>query len=207
MDSEALIKWKTELEAKLANTERQLSELGSEREKIRSQLGAIATLLPSIEGRTINQILPIATASEADSMSDFLSNLKKEGWSIIRKSKRQSYIASRKGQSVSLWLKFSRFHENFGRYWLGINPKTLEQMSKEKGGVILLAETSSRYFCFTFAQLRRLLNGATETPTGQKFHIRGRNGLWELLPVGTGEWTDITRFYGTQGLREIGLGD
>jgi hypothetical protein len=207
VDKTLLRKWQSELEANLVSVEKQLSGLEIERQKIRAQLGALATLLPATEGEIINQASHVATTSEADSMSDFLSNLKKEGWSIIPKSKRQSYIASRKGQSVNLWFKFSRLHEFIGRYWFGINPKTLEEMSKEKGGVILLLGTSSRYFCFTFTQLQRLLNGATETRTGQKFHIREHQGRWELLPAGTGEWTDITRFYGTQGLREIGLGD
>ena len=147
MDKTLLREWQSELEANLVSVEKQISGLELERQKIKAQLGAIATLLPPTEGEIINQVSPVATASEADSISDFLLKLKKEGWSITpKKGKRQSYIASRKGQSFYLWFKFSRLYEN-GRYWLGINPNTLEEMSKEKGGVISKGKGVYIYSC------------------------------------------------------------
>ncbi|MFC1933170.1 hypothetical protein ACFLXU_06065 [Chloroflexota bacterium] len=209
MDKEVLIKWKSELETNLANLEKRLSELELERWKIREQLGAVATLLSTTDGGGITkQGGSITLLTESDAIAGFFSSLKGQGWSIAHKGGRLSrYIASRGDQRTNLWIKFSMYHEAVDSYWFGIGPEHLESLTNENGGVILLLGTSNRYICFPFAKLRELLRGATKAKTGQKFKVWERGEQVRLLPAGTGEWTDITRFYGTQGLQEISLRD
>ena len=202
MDKEILLKWKPELEANLADLERQISQLNTERVKIQSQLAAVGTLLSATGKVMANQTI----STEPDATSNFLSSLKMRGWSISYTHKRANiHIASRMGESINLWTKFSRHHERPDGYWFGITPDSLAVMINEKGGVALLLGTPNDYVCFSFKKLQELLHGATPAKTGQKFYIRKRGGKVELLPIGTDQWIDVSPFVGTDGLKGIGL--
>jgi len=204
-----LFKWKSDLEAKLAEIEEQISALESERRRVREQLGAMSTLLSTTEGReVIESGSSNMGLTEVDAIADFLSSLKGKGWSITRRSGRlNSYRVSRGGQTATLWIKFSMYHQAVDSYWFGIGPENLESLTNEGGGVILLLGTSDRYLCFPFTQLQELLRGATKAKTGQKFKVRERKGQIQLQPAGTGEWIDVSSFFSSGDLRKIELAD
>lgn len=208
METATLIKWRTELQESLAELDKRISELEAERRRRREQLDAINLLLSPVNAKGISDRGNRIVSTEVDAMTDFLSKLKEKGWFITQKSGRlKAYTANRDREMITLWMKFSHYDERASSYWFGISPERLKEMSNEKGGVILLLDTSNKYLCFTFAKLLELLYEASDTKTGRKFHIRERQGQVELLPTGTGEWVNVSRFFGVTGLQKAGIAD
>jgi len=209
MDNTMLIKWKSELEETLTSIEKKISGFESERHRIREQIGALATLLSDTEQiKTPEARKNLSNVTEADAVTGFLSILKGHGWSISRAGgKRKTYVASQKGKIINIWIKYSSLNLNLNKYWFGVSPEELERIKNLNGGVILLLGASNKHISFTFRRLQDLLQGATKAKTGQKFVIQEYLGSWRLLPGGTGEWKDVSQFYGEQGGREIGLSD
>ena len=94
-----------------------------------------------------------------------------------------------------MWIKFSKLHETTGQYWFGISPGSLQSKVNQKGGVILLLGNANHYLCLPFSKLYDLLQGATETETGQKFQIYEDSIKFSILPGGTNNWIDISKYY------------
>ncbi|MFC1910961.1 hypothetical protein ACFLXC_06800, partial [Chloroflexota bacterium] len=125
-------------------------------------------------------------------------------WSVGKHGGRtNNYIANRSGQSVELWIKFSKLSEISGQYWFGVNPAHLENRN---GGVVLLLGTHQQYICLPFSKLREMLEGSKNTKTGQKFQVKQKIGQTELQPAGIGgKWIDVTSYLNGEGLKRIGI--
>lgn len=199
MDKTQLAKWKGEMEMQLAEVEKQLTVIEKERAVLKAKLGAVTTLLSPTE-----EITAIENYEVRDPVGAFIADLKVNGWSVGKHGgKTKRYDANRGGQSVELWIKFSKLHEVLGRYWFGVNPAHLENRN---GGVILLLGTHKKYICLPFTKLHEMLKGSKNTPTGQKFLVRQKSGQVELQPAGTGgKWINVTLYLNGEGLKKIGI--
>lgn len=208
MDRGTLLAWKSELENSLAQLEKNMSKLEYELRGVKEKLRAINTLLAETNGDK-SERQDITSRAEVAVIADFLSILRRKGWSIDGKTgQQQIYTAQRGGQTQNLWVKYSSFHEKNDFYWFGIDPKSLEELSAQAGGVVLLLlDQEFRYLSFAFAKFRELLEGATHAKTGQKFHVKEKGSRILLNPAGTGKWIDVSAFEGEQGLRRLGLAD
>jgi hypothetical protein len=199
MDRTQLDKWKEELESELAIVEKQLAEMEKKRAVLKTKLGAVGTLLSPMENVTVPP-----DYDGKDPVGEFIVDLKTKGWSFEREGgKTNIYIANRGGNSVGLWIKFSKLSEVTGNYWFGVNPDLLKN---KDGGVILLLGTHQQYVCISFTKLHELLEGSKNTKTGQKFQIRQKGGRVELQPAGFGgKWIDVTSYLNGEGLKKIGI--
>ena len=63
--------------------------------------------------------------------------------------------------------------------------------------------SSDSYLCFPFSRLLELLEGATETKTGQKFQIQEKGGQYSMQPGGTNKWIEVSTFH--KSLDSIGI--
>ena len=200
MDKTQLAKWKREIEMQLAEVEKQLTVIEKKRAVLKAQLGAVTTLLSPTE-----EITAIENYEVRDPVGAFIADLKVNGWSVGKHGgKAKRYDANRGGQSVELWIKFSKLHEVLGRYWFGVNPAHLENRN---GGVILLLGTHKKYICLPFTKLHEMLEGSKNTQAGQKeFLVRQEGGQVELQPAGTGgKWINVTSYLNGGGLKRIGI--
>lgn len=200
MDKTQLAKWKRDIEMQLAEVEKQLTVIERKRAVLKAKLGAVTTLLSPTE-----EITAIENYEVRDPVGEFIADLKVNGWSVWKHGghgvRANHYDASRGGQSVELWIKFSKLSEVSGRYWFGMNPVHLENRN---GGVILLLGTHKKYICLPFTKLHEMLEGSKITPTGQKFLVRQKSGQVELQPAG-GKWIQVTSYLNEEGLKRIGI--
>ncbi len=204
MDKSMLIKWKSELETQLSELEKKIATSQLERTKVVDQVGAVSRLLSSMNVGGTPEKLHLKSQSEAAVTTEFLSKLEQSGWSVEHRHGRTNiYGASRGGDSVEIWIKFSVCHEATGKYWFGISPDGLKYKASQKGGVVLMLGVSDRYLCFPFSKLYELLKGATETRTGQKFQIQEKSSQFSIQPGGTNNWIDVSASYND--LSSIGL--
>ncbi len=200
MDNTQLAKWKREMEMQLAEVEKQLTGIEKERAALKAKLGAVTTLLSPAE-----EITAIENYEARDLIGAFIADLKVNGWSVGKHGgKIRSYDANRGGQSVELWIIFSKLHEVSERYWFGVNPDHLENRN---GGVILLLGTHKKYICLPFTKLQEILEGSKNTRAGHKlFHVRQKSGQVELQPAGIGgKWINVTAYLNGEGLKRIGI--
>jgi len=204
MDKSMLIKWKSELEAQLSELEKKIATLQLERNQVADQVGAISKLISPMTVQETPERLQSRSQGEAAVTTEFLSKLERSGWSIVHGHGRTNiYGASRGGDSVEMWIKFSVCHKATGKYWFGISPDVLKSMTSQKGGVVLILGASDRYLSFPFSKLCELMKGATEARTGQKFQIEERSGRFFIQPGGTNNWIDVSAYYND--LNIIGL--
>ena len=204
MNEALLTQWRNDLESQLSELEKKISTLQLERNKINTQLGAVVKLLSTINTEKTIEEPKFKNQGESEATIEFISRLERLGWSVDHiQGRTKTYEVSRGDKRVELWLKFSVCNDPTGRYWFGIAPEDLNARRSRKGGVIILLGASDRYLCFPFAKLLELLNGSTNTRTGQKFHILEKSGHFSMLPVGTGEWIEVSSYYGN--LSIIGL--
>lgn len=203
MDKVQLAKWKRELEMQLAEVEKQLTVIEKKRAVLKAQLAAVTTLLSPTE-----EITAIENYEVRDPVGAFIADLKVDGWSVWKHEghgvRTNHYGANRGGQSVELWIKFSKLSEVSRRYWFGVDPAYLENRN---GGVILLLGTHKKYICLPFTKLHEMLEGSKNTRSGQKlFEVRQKSGQVELQPAGTGgKWINVTSYLNGEGLKIIGI--
>ena len=199
MDKTQLAKWKREMEMQLAEVEKQLTVIERKRAVLKAKLGAVTTLLSPTE-----EITAIENYEVRDPVGAFIADLKVNGWSVGKHGgKAKRYDANRGGQSVELWIKFSKLSEVSGRYWFGVNPAHLEN---KYGGVILLLGTHKKYICLPFTKLHEMLEGSKNTAIGQKFLVRQKSGQVELQPAGIGgKWINVSSYLNGEGLKRIGI--
>jgi hypothetical protein len=199
MDKIQLAKWKQELESELVEVEKQLTEIEKKRSVLKTQLGAVTTLLSPAE-----QMQVIEEYDTTDYKASFITELKMKGWSVQKQGGNNSnYIAKRSGYGAILWVKFSELSKVTGNYWFGVNPEHLEN---KNGGVVLLLGNHQQYVCLPFTKLHEMLEGSKNTKTGQKFQVKQKSGRVELQPAGLGgKWIDITPYLNGDGLKKIGI--
>ena len=195
MDKILLTKWRSELDMQLTEIEKKISDLQLEQTKIMDQIDAIGKLLFTAGGEKQTEVTYFKNQSEAETTTEFIRQIVRRGWSMKKRQGRtKMYDVSNENQSLELWLKYSICHKATDKYWFGISPDDLKTRETQKGGVILLLGSSDHYLCFSFLKLKEILEGATNTKTGQKFQIREDETQLSLQPAGTNKWIDVSTF-------------
>ena len=141
----------------------------------------------------------MSTYKEKEEMwTHFESSLQGSGWSVDHPEEPRAdvCVATRAGEHRYFWARYSKYHEETDKYFFSLEMTWLEGLRDDQGGVLLMMPGVD-YALIPFADALDLLDAATRVKGNEvRLDIRATGNTLLLLPGGTGEWYDITRYKG-----------